>query len=583
MTPPFQGARYRPAVTHTPRSFLVLLALLCGCAGTFDPIVTDSDPFGDFTPPPEVTPAPPVTLTVTSPSEGLRSLDGGFVATNDGRSWADLSALTDDGPFALASVIEVRGTLGEWLLPSDGGNPSAAENGIWAGYVAEAIAAQRYAAIRITLASADDLPAAWPTTTDPPPPIADGVISLLSYGDEPGDDDDSAGDDDDSAGDDDDSASGARELVHYVNWTDPDVFQLHGAVVAALAARFADDPGLAFVTVGGVGANGMWELPPEVPPVGGGGVFTEASWFSLAGLTTEIYRGSFPSVPAYMGWRVLAQAGPNQDALLSTLRGDDVHLRDDCFGGCAGADWDRFPAEGSADPFPASDPFGGWLPGAVDDIDLMIGGGLQGIGGWRRAEVSGSWDVSAFGAVTEHLHRSMEIAARYAQPRWVSLGEDACMSAWAVAATPSGSACSPQSGAWTELGQYGWANGDRPAVGARPELRAVTVPGNWEELGLFTLSITLVNAGSAPLIPRALDLRLVGDDGEEWAAATASIDPLSAGSEVSLQYSISPETATPPASLHVEVRSPEERAFGGFMPLLGDAQSDGWFRLGTLQ
>ncbi len=564
-------------------SLICLLALAGGCSVSFDPISTGDDPFGDFTPPPEVTPAPPVVVDIPPSDVPLRGPDGGFVATNEGRSWSDLAALSDGEVFAAASVIEVRGTLREWMLPSDGSDSGAAGTGTWAGYVSDAIGAGRYAAIHITGARPEDLPPAWPTTTDPPGVIANGVISLLTYGEPPGDDDDSAGDDDDSAGDDDDSAARTpREVVQYIDWSDPDLFSLHGSIVQALGARFADQPGLAFVTVGGVGEGGRWQMPAEVPPVGPGGLFTAPSWVSVVGLYTELYRGSFRDVPAAISWTVLRDAGPNREALESVLAGDEVSVRDDCFGGCTAFAWDRFPGEGG-EPYPSADPFGGWIPGELVGVDVTLGGGLGGIGGWRRADVSGSWDAATFGTPGAHLDRMMQVAQRHAPPRWVSLGETACLSSWALAAAPSGASCAQQVGLWTELDKHRTADGDRLALGPRPEVRRVSAPANWRELGSFVLTIELTNAGGAPLVPRDLEVRLVEDAGAELVAASLPASALAGGEASSLDFDLFvPSAATVTGAVQVQIRIPEPRAFGGFVPLPQPADGDGWSVLATL-
>ena len=82
-------------------------ALLAGCPGQFDPISPPGDPFEDVTPPPEVTPGPLVVVSHPRTPTTLRHLDGGFVATNEGHSWAALQAMAGAEPFPLASVIEV--------------------------------------------------------------------------------------------------------------------------------------------------------------------------------------------------------------------------------------------------------------------------------------------------------------------------------------------------------------------------------------------------------------------------------------------------------------------------------------------
>lgn len=578
MTPACLGRRYIRFM-HA-RASLCAFALLAGCAGAFDPIGPGDDPFGDFTPPPEVTPAPPIVVQIAPSQLPLRRMDGGFVATNEGQSWSQLETLGGGEAFSVASTIEVVGSIREWMLPGDGSDPSSAETGIYAGYVAEAIANGRYAAIRVTAGTAAELPDAWVTTADPPGFVPDGRISLLSVGDPTGDDDDSSGDDDDSAGDDDDDSAGGREVTDYLDWTDPDLFQLHGAVAQSLGDRFADGPGLAFVTVGGPGLDGLWRMPEDLPGVGLGGPFTEGTWFSTVGLYTELYRGAFAEVPAFIAWTVLRDAGANAEALLSTLDGDEVALRDPCFGGCTEYDWARFPGE-DGEPYPSSDPYGGWVPGDAGR-DLFVGGGLGGIGGWRRSEVSGGWDDATFGSTDEHLDRTLDVGQRHAPLRWVALGDTACLSAWAVAASPSGGSCDAQSGVWGDLAKWQWSDGDRPAVGARPELRRVSLAGNWVELGEFDLELQWVNAGSAAVADRTWEVRFVGSDGAVLLVDSILVGALDPGSTLTIERPFVVEGVVSPGEVRIEVRVPDARAFDGVMPLALPDSSDGWSLAATV-
>jgi len=559
-------------------------ALLAGCPGQFDPISPPGDPFEDVTPPPAVTPGPPVVVSHPRTPTTLRHLDGGFVATNEGHSWAALQAMAGAEPFPLASVIEVEGSLREWLLPADGSQTGDAAAGTWAGYVAEALAAERYVALRLTALTPEDLPAAWPTTEDPPGTLPDGRLSLLVYGDGPGDDDD-AGDDDDSAGDDDDSAGGApgddddTSVVRYVDWSDPDFFQLHGGVVQALADRFADEPGIAFVTVGGVGLRGLWTLPDEVPPVGAGGVFTPGSWLSVVGLHTEVYRGAFPDIPVVAGLSVLDQAGDQQGGVDNTLSGDAIGLRDACFGGCLGAvDWDRFPGEPGT-PF-GGDPYGGWWPGGRS-TELVLGGGQGSLGGWRVAELAGTWDGTAWGTPAEHLDRALQIAATHAPARWVSLGDDACLSAQAQSATATDD-CAPATGTWTALERWTFADGERLAVGARVELREVTVPDNWRALDAVPVGLTIENIGMVDGADRPWELRLRAGE-QVLAATTAEPGAVAAGATWEGEASATWDADVPDGPVVLEVRVPEERAFGGVMALTLPVGADGWSLAATLE
>jgi hypothetical protein len=554
-----------------------------GCPVDFDPI-QPGDRFPEPTPTDEPTPAPPIEVVPTVTDGLLMNPDGGWVASAGSESW---SALTDraggDEPFSVASVIEFRGSLAEWLAPGDGSDPTQATTGAMASAVQAALDNGRYVALRLVGVTPSDLPASWPTSTDAAALLPDGIISLVGV--PVGDDDDSAGDDDDSAGDDDDSARG-DVATGWVNVADPDWIQYQQVILSELSGRFAGEPGLAFVTVGGVGTEGTWQLPEQFSWFGSAGqaAFTEPSWVATVGFYSELYRGSFGAVPAFIGWTVLREAGSSASQLSNVLAGDEISIRDDCFGGCSEPDFDRFPDEGSGDPYPSSDPYGGWLIAEYEEaLGAAAAGGLGGLGAWRAAEAAGTWDSGSFGGVQSYLERMMDVRVRYAPPLYVSLGDDACASEYAVASSPSGPLCSNQSGGpWSPLLDLG------PSIGPRLHISRVAMPGNWYELDTFDLQVDLANASTAaPRSARTLELAFRTAEGADLATVTFDEDALDAPGltatrELVAAVQLDP-TPTSGQTIDVVARLPMLRSFDGWlrMPHSGvDAQ--GWYPVATL-
>ena len=554
-----------------------------GCQA-FQPIQPGGG-FPDPTPPEQTTPAPPVEVIPPLTNELLLNPDGGWVASAGAESWATLTTRAGgDAPFSVASVIEFRGTLAEWLAPGDGSDPNQAATSDLSNAVRAALDNDRYVALRLVGLVADDLPPTWPTSTDPPQILPDGVLSLLV--EDVGDDDDSAGDDDDSAGDDDDSARGGSG-PEYINPADPDWIQYQQAVLSVLADAFASEPGLAFVTVGGVGTDGTWDLPDSVSwfGVAGQAPFTEPSWVSTVGFYSELYRGMFgDDVPAFIGWTVLREAGASAVNLVSVLEGDEISLRDDCFGGCSEPDFDRFPEEGSTNPYPADDPYGGWLIGEHHGVlGAAAAGGQGGLGAWRAAEAGGSWDSATFGGVQEHLARMMEVRQRYAPPMFVSLGDDACAAQAAVATAPTASLCADQAaGVWAPLQTHG------QTIGPRLQITRVGLPGNWHALDPVPLEIDVTNAGgAAPRTHRTLEIVFRDGAGAELLSTTVDAEALDAPSltgtralELDLSLASVPAVGT---EVTISVRLPHPRTFDGWlrMPHPG-VDGEGWYPVATL-
>ena len=569
---------------------VAVLAAAAGCPVDFDPI-QPGDGFPDPTPVDEITPAPPLEVSPTLTDTLLLNPDGGWVASAGSESWSELANRAGgDAPFSVASVIEFRGTLADWVAPGDGSDPNQAATGDMATAVQAALDNGRYVALRLVGVTPLDLPAAWPTSPDEAGLLPDGILSLLGVpsgddDDSAGDDDDSAGDDDDSAGDDDDSARGG-DLLGWINVADPDWIQYQQAILSAISGRFAGDPGLAFVTVGGVGVDGTWQLPEQVSWFGGAGQdpFTEPSWVATVGFYSELYRGLFGAVPAFIGWTVLRDAGGSASQLSNVLGGDEISLRDDCFGGCAEPDFDRFPDEGSGDPYPASDPYGGWLLAEYEGaLGAAAAGGLGGLGAWRAAENGGTWNAASFGAVQSHLERMMEVRVRYAPPMYVSLGDDACASQYAVTPAPTGALCADQSsGVWEPLLDLG------PSIGPRLHVARVAVPGNWYELEPFDLEVDLANAnGAAPRSERSLEIELRDAEGVAVGSVTFDEDAVSAPGLTGTRTLSAPVQLDPQPtagdSITIVARLPLIRSFDGWLRLPHPGvDSDGWYPVATL-
>ena len=140
-----------------PASLLCLLAV-AACPVDFEPIGPGGDPFPDFTPPEEVTPGPPLIVAPARTEGLLRSLDGGLVVRIGSDSLASLAALSGGELYPPIAVLEVSGSLREWMAPSTSGDPAAAATGTLATRVQEALDAGRYVALRVVAEDEDDLP-----------------------------------------------------------------------------------------------------------------------------------------------------------------------------------------------------------------------------------------------------------------------------------------------------------------------------------------------------------------------------------------------------------------------------------------
>jgi len=553
--------------------------LLSQCGGDWNEVGTPpDDPFGDDD---DVTPADVVEVVPPVESDPVLNPDAGWVAFNPNQSWSSLEARAGGEPFRIASVIYTRADSASWAAPTDGSDPGLVATGSMAGQVAEAIGHGRYVGLRVHATTSDDLPSGWPTTTAEPELVPDGVISLVLVGGEPGDDDDSASDDDDSASDDDDSASGARdEPVWAPNYSDPDYRDLHAAQVAALAGRFAADPGLAFVDVGGVGEGGGWDFAdPAVWFSGPEPVFTEVSWAATAQFYADLYEGLFPDVPVFIPWPAIAHAGAAADQVRDALLSRGLHIRDDCVG-CDEPDFDRFPDEGSPDPYPPEDPYGGWLPAELwPDHALQYEAIDAGFGSWRLADADGEWDEAAHGPFEAWFRRMLDVRLQYAPPSLVALSGTACTSEWVIAADPPDTACGSQTpgAVWAPLVEYG------EQLGYRYEVTSVRLRPDWSEVDLLDVEVDIVNRGSArAFVDRAVELALFEVDADE------PLDPVPVTLPSPTSEWLPGQQVTLSASLPVEdlsfgddvlgwaltIRVLEPRAFGGGIalphPRMGD-------------
>jgi hypothetical protein len=581
---------------------LLILPLLVGlglllshCGGNWEQVEPPTpNPFDDDDD--ATTPAPPDVVVPELLAGPVRNFDAGWVAHNPNQSWSSLVARAGGVPFRPASIVYTRASSATWAEPNDGSNPDAIAVGTTAALLHEAIAQGRYAALRIHATEPDDLPSAWETTQEPAALIPDGRISLVLLSGSPGDDDDSAGDDDDSAGDDDDSAgddddsgaddddsaarsTGRDDAVWAPNYADPDYRDLHAAQIAALGASLSDGPGLAFVDIGGVGALGGWDFEDPEPWFGGAQpIFSEASWAATVMFYADLYESAFPGVPLFIPYEAVAWAGEARDEVTQALVSRGVGIRDDCMGGCLEPDFDRFPGQ-DGEPYPADDPYGGWLPAELwQDHPIQYEGSLGGLGTWRLEDNQGDWDVGTWGAFDAYFRRMLDVRVEFAPPSLVSMSGTACTSEWVVAADPPGSACAPQTpGAiWEPLVGYG------EQIGYRYVVTEVRVRPDWEDGDQLEVEFDLSNAGSArSFADRQLQMAFV-DVASGVAQEPASVTLPSEtsawlpGTSVTLTASLSTAGMdfAGGAAWALTLRVVEPRAFGGGIalphPTVGD-------------
>ena len=512
---------------------LLAAAFLVGCGGGWEPVepVTPAPGDDDDATQPETVALVPEVL-----AGAVLNPDAGWIASNPNRDWGALSATAGGEPFRVASVIQVTGTLREWYAPGDGSNPDGIGNGNQAGLVDEALERGRYAAIRLYADTVEDLPPAWPTSTDPPEPFPDGVISLVPIGDPTGDDDDSAGDDDDSAGDDDDSAGddddsagsetgGGDGVIWRPHYGDIDYFLFVAPMIGALGDRFGDELGMAYVDVAGVGVGGSWDFDhPEIWFDAGPSTFSETSWAASVTTWIDQYADAFDGVPLFLPYRAITHAGVQSDLIVEALASDDVHIRDDCMG-CAEPDFDRFPDEGSGNPYPADDPYGGFLPAELwpDHRILYDAALLDGLGAWRFADISGSWDEGAFGPFAAFFQRTLDVRFHYAPPSMMVLSGKACTSEWVIAATPPSTACGNHSSdaVWAPVRDYG------ERLGYRYVVTEVRLRPDWENLVELVVEFDVTNAGGTrAYVDRAVEVALVNvETGEAQTPVAVKTDP----------------------------------------------------------
>ena len=507
-----------PAFGSAAPSLLAAL-LLAGCGGWQQVEPPTPTPFDDDDATEEPTPVVPQLLPGAVPNP-----DSGWIARNTSHSWTSLSDRAGGEPFRVASVVHVSGTLEQWFSPADGSDPADVAVGNRAGVVIEALDQGRYVALRLYADTPEDLPDAWETTTDPPGFIPDGRISLVQVDFIPDgdDDDDSATDDDDSATDDDDSATGRDARgggtpVYAPNYSDPDYRDYVSAMLSTLGDRFASETGLAFVDVAGIGIGGSWDFTDIEPWFGAGGVFTEASWAAQVLTWVDIYEGLFPDVPLYLPYRALSLSGEAADDIIPGLTKDLLGISDVCAGGCLDPDVTRFPGEGGT-PYPADDPFGGWLPASLyEDHPILYEGGLGGLGSWRLANATGDWDEDSFGPFASYFPQQLDARFRHAPASFLVLSGTPCTSEWVIASSPPPSACAQQSAGsiWPPIDDYGERAGYRYVV------TEVRVRPDWENSSSLQVEIDIENHGSTRAFrDRSIELAFVL---EATAEATAPV------------------------------------------------------------
>ncbi|MCP4871916.1 MAG: DUF4832 domain-containing protein [Proteobacteria bacterium] len=559
---------------------LLAAVLLVGCGSGWEPVEPPTSTPADDD---DATGPETVTLVPELLEGAVRNPDAGWIASNPNRDWGALTSTAGGDPFRVASVIQVTGTLREWYEPGDGSNPDGLANGNKAGFIDEAIDRGRYAALRLYADTVEDLPPAWPTNTDPPEPFPDGVIALVTIGEPTGDDDDSAGDDDDSAGDDDDSAGddddsaaetgGGDGVIYRPHYGDPDYFLFVAPMIAALGDEFGDEVGLAYVDVSGVGVGGSWDFEhPELWFDGGPATFSETSW--AAGVATWIdqYADAFDGVPLFLPYRALSHAGVQADTLIESLPSDNVQIRDDCMG-CPEPDFDRFPDEGSGDPYPADDPYGGFLPAELwpDHRILYDAALLDGLGAWRFADTAGTWDEGTYGSFAAFFQRTLDVRFQYAPPSMMVLSGKACTSEWMIAAAPPSTACGTHSddAVWAPITSYG------DQLGYRYVVTEVRLRPDWENLTVLDVEFDVANTGGTrAYADRVIEVALVDvASGEAQTPVVVEADPSTSqwgpGSTRTLTASIPLGTTSFDSTdaWALTVRFVEPRAFGGGISL----------------
>ena len=535
------------------RCSVLLLASLLGACGPWQaPDAPDPRP----TPLPSPTPAeagvwnPPISDAL------LRNPDHGWVASNPDRPWEAISTRVGGGePYRVASVIEMTMPLSQWFAPFDGSDPDDAAAGSAAARVQEAIDRRRYVGLGIYADDVSDLPTGWTTTdvpfdpTDPLQTSPDGLISLVDLGDRTA-----------------------------PNYADPDYWQQLLSVIAALGERFGEEPGVAFVHVSGFGDRGSFTFSDPDPWFNDATApFTAVTYQTFSNAVATTWDQSFPLATAFLSWQSIEHAF-DEDIFLDMLLGEDFQLRDGCLGGCDQPEFDRFPG-GSGTPFPADDPYGGWLPGDLADSKVLLGaGGLGGIADWRLAEADGTWDSAALGSVDGYMDLVFESSLAHSSLRFATLSDRACHSEWVTAAAPVGSPCGTQSvgDVWAPLLDYGRRMGTRYAV---TEVRA---PSRDVSGSVWAIEIDITNLGDGrAVVDREIEVGFLDrSDREPLDLVTFEPQPPTSAWTPGQTTTLLVELPTAdlysadPAAYSLYLRMKDERAFGGGIELAHDDRDE---------
>lgn|GEM_PF-6509248 len=537
-----------------------LLAALVAATGCdpWTPTPTPT-PVGDDD---DVTEPPTGAWSPASTSELLRNPDAGWVATNRYEEWPALvERAGGNDPFASASVIVMSLSAAEWVIPNDGSSADHAASGWVAARAQAAMDAGRYVALRIGASTAADLPSGWPThaLTGNSNPLPDASIELLTV----------------------DSETGPIQVP---NWADPDYRNFFTEIAASLGGLLASGPGLAWVEIGGVGVDGTWELTDRdaffdgSPPL-----FSEQSWGGTVLLYASMHEDAFPGVPLFVPDAALRHAGSSRVNLQEGFADDGVGIRSGCMGGCVEPDPGRWPGEDGA-PYPADDPYGGFLAGELwNEHPVLLMGGRGSLGGWRLAGTDGSWDEGTFGPASTYPEDMLQAAFRHAPPDLFVYADTSCTSEWAGHSTPGPDACANQTGttAWPVLSDWGRQLGYRYVV---TEVRGDReVPGPTEFVGELDVS----NQGGRPAgFDRPVELAwLVGGVAQEVTTVTpvSGTSAWGPGDSETLTFRLSTGGLGVPGSrgdyaLAIRVREP--RAFGGAIQLAHPGRTaDGWHPL----